>query len=362
MSRKGLKFFAGLATILAFSGPFLMPSSNSMAITQAPGGGAIPAALTALPASTGPDGPGVASAKPVLRLFDAGAEPRQALRYKWVKGAEQLLYATYLTRQDASMGEIKLPTGMNQALTTAMKVVVSDAGAKKSTVTLEIVGSEISANEDGDSPMNAMLKPAMKGMIGIRWTQELSARGETLSSQVKLPGKVDPMIAQMFESFKGNFSEMTTMFPEEPVGLGGWWTITSTQGGMGLSFRLTRTVTVDKIEGDAVTLSTVLSSEAGKQEMKLPAGMSLPGMKMEMLSLRLAGRSSTVTSLQKVLPESSSIDMFTDSEMSFTTDMPGMPEGPKTVVSTMTTKIRLSAAKPDLAPKVIVPAEAPAKK
>jgi len=362
---------------LALSVPSVLSLSAPVAFakpaTPAPTAPAVPAAPTAPVAPAAPTSPAsedkpaapAAPAKPVIKLLEPGAEPRKALRYKLTKGTEQLIDNTTDMAQTMAIGEMKQPTMELPTMTINMKVKVVDVKDGQATITADIAGNDIVGKEGGNPMMVTMMKGAFDGMTGTSLTVTMSDRGEIVPGEIKVPDDAEPMIRQQLESIQQSLGQLALPLPEEPIGSGAKWTVTANMNTGGIDQVVVYTVTVDKIDGDNVTLKTAISSEAGKQEAKLPN--MPPGMKAELQSLKMVGTGSQTSILGMPLPAAALSDATTDVVM--VVDVPGNPAGPQEMSQNIRTKLTIAPgsvkpvakpeAKPDAKP-TDAPASAPA--
>ena len=363
-----------MAAPVAFAKPAapapIAPAAPSAPATPAPAAPAkapeAPLAPAAPAKEEKPAAP-AAPAKPVIKLVEPGAEPRKAIRYKLTKGTEQLIDNTTDMAQTMAVGEMKQPTMELPTMTIYMKVKVVDVKDDQATITADIVGNDIAAKEGGNPMMITMMKQAFDGMTGTSLTVTMSDRGEIVAGEIKVPEGAEPVIRQQLESIQQSLGQLAMPFPQEPIGQGAKWSVTTNMNTGGIDQVVVYTVTLDKVEGDKVMLTTAISSEAGKQEAKLP-GMP-PDMKAELQSLKMTGSGSQTSAMGLPLPAAAASDATTDVVMVI--DAPGNPAGAQELSQNIRTKLGIAPgsvkveAKPEAKPAAVpeaVPAATPAPK
>ena len=75
-----------------------------------------------------------------------------------------------------------------------------------------------------------------------------------LSSKIDVPGGVTGQMRQLVEGFQNSAEQMATPLPEEPVGVGGKWSVTQSLELNGMKLQQTATYTVIELSEERAKL------------------------------------------------------------------------------------------------------------
>jgi uncharacterized protein DUF6263 len=169
------------------------------------------------------------SAKSGVKLIDAGAEPRTALRYHLKAGDKQVVIMTMKVKMDMSMPAAApggTPPAMPAipAITIPMDMTVQSVAANGDITYESVMGEADIKAEAGTTPEVAQaMKTALAGMKGLSSTGVMSNRGVTKKFDMKAPATADAQARQLMDLIKEGTSNLNVPFPEEPVGVGAKW-------------------------------------------------------------------------------------------------------------------------------------------
>jgi hypothetical protein len=264
-------------------------------------------ASLAQPASSAAESGGGAIAAPAqVKLLEAGAEPRKALRLHPAPGDKQSVTMTTKIGMDISAGEkqqaVKLPS-MTLTLEATVKSVSANGDIAYETVISDMSAAE--APESGETP-DAM-KTAMDSIKGVKGAETMSNRGLTKSSSMKLPAaSADPQVRAAFSQLLSGGLSGGIPLPEEPIGPGAKWEVKRHTKAQGISQDHTSTYELVAIEGERLTVKTTATRQAPVQKIQNPA---MRGMQVEVTKLTGSGDGSMTFDLTKVMPLEAAMDM-----------------------------------------------------
>jgi hypothetical protein len=233
-----------------------------------------------------------------LSLVDAGAEPRQVLRYTPRPGATAEYETVSRTQMDMS---ITLPDGQNMAMPMgdAMPAMVMSArntvGKPLPNGMIPVSVEQLGTKLEGaaDPAMAAAMTDAFASLKGMTFQILVDADGKP--AQVDVAGAADPALGTAIQGMADQMGDQLAHFPVEAVGPGAKWTVDMDMSMAGLDMVVQQTVTVVSITGNIVELDTVLDLDMGKGGFEMP-GMP-PGAKPEIKQFEGSGSGRMKTDL-----------------------------------------------------------------
>jgi hypothetical protein len=260
--------------------------------------------------------PTASAAKSAVKLLDAGAEPRKALRLHVKAGDKQTIIMTIKMNMDMSGTNPggqppKIPAMSIPADTTVQSV------AANGDITYESVLEEAGVvDEPGAAPeVVQAIKTQLGKLKGLTSTGVMSNRGMTKKVDIKAPQGADAQMQQITDQIKEGASSMDAPFPEEAVGAGAKWEVKKTVQSQGMSVDQTATYQLVSLDGDRLNTTFTITQSAGNQKIHNAA---MGGAQLNVLELTAKGTGSRTTDLSKLNPSQATMDMHTDmkSEMS----------------------------------------------
>lgn len=210
------------------------------------------------------DGPPGASAPALaVTVRDAGAEPRQPLRYALTAGTRR----SYRLSQAMTMSMASLPKPMETRTKSTLDLeVVSVAADGSADVRSTASASTLEGLGDSGTPAR---------VPGVRSRMRMTARGEMRDVELEYDTKdVDPETRKRLEGMASGMKESlqraAVLLPEVPVGVGARWTLAGTASAMGLTFDTSADVVLLSRDGDVATFETTMTMRAGAQSFTPP--------------------------------------------------------------------------------------------
>jgi hypothetical protein len=258
-----------------------------------------PAATAAGQAGAGAPGTGSAGA---VKLLEAGAEPRVALRLHPKAGDTQSMKMTIKVGTTISVGGNAMPAMKLPAMNILLNNTVKDV-SQNGDISSEMVIADASVPEEAEADAMPQaveaIKSSLNGMKGLTVTATFTSRGQPKETEVKMPTDASPQVRQTMGQMKEMFSQGATVFPEEPVGPGARWEIKQSMKSQGMTIQQTTTNELVSVDGDKVTTKSSLAQQASKQQVESPLA---PGMKVNLLKMSGAGTGNTALDLTQMLP------------------------------------------------------------
>ncbi|HEY0466382.1 MAG TPA: hypothetical protein VGC79_19365 [Polyangiaceae bacterium] len=215
------------------------------------------------PPPTGIFGPGEADkaaakgAPASLTLGSDGSEPRVLLGAPPKPGLKRVGTVDLATQSDPQQGAIPIQFAITlnalkpKTEADAKPKAEGTAGAEPLTqIVVKVTGAKINA-----PGVPADLANAVSKLKGARIEYQVGAAGTALNLRAEVPKGVDPGFKDAVQALSDLLVGVALPFPSKPVGLGGYWMVTSRDLLMGLDVVTYRLVKVEKIEGTLVSLS-----------------------------------------------------------------------------------------------------------
>jgi hypothetical protein len=254
-----------------------------------------------------------ATAGQTVKLLEAGAEPRTALRLHPKAGDKQTLQMTMKMAMDVKMGETQTPSTKLPPMLLTMEATVKDVSpdgdiSYETAITEATVG-----DEPGVMPMVAeAMKKAMTGMKGIGGTGITTSRGINKKTEMKVPADIDPQMKQVMDQMKETFANISSPLPEEAVGAGAKWEVRQPIKSQGMTLNQTATYELVSLEGERLTTKATIAQSAANQKIQSAA---MAGAKVDVTKLTGKSTADTTIDLSQLMPPASTMDMHTEMNM-----------------------------------------------
>ncbi len=261
-------------------------------------------APTTVPQTTPPTTvPAAASAGEgsVATLLDAGAEPRQELRFDYVDGD------TFAFDVETTQSLSQVIDGIEGPPAAPVITRLGQSGTVSLVDGAYVLESTTDSAEglvEGDEATTAQVQLALDDLVGLVERRTVDATGVVLDFILENAEGVDPSVLGPAEGAGEN--GVALAFPVEPVGLGGSWETVAILEINGLTVEQVSTYVVLGIDGTIVDLSVTTS-----QFVAPGSAMDIPGAEATVNAWSAEGRGTITVDLTKV-PATSSIgvDVF----------------------------------------------------
>jgi hypothetical protein len=243
------------AKAVADDEPDLAQAVAAVGARSAANNGVAAGAAAGGPPVNGIFGPGeadkalVKGAPSTLTLGGDGSEPRVQLGPAAKPGSKRTGTLTIASQSDPQQGAI--PISFALSLETQKGKSDSDAGASAPLqVSAKVTGASIKAP---DVPTE--LASAIAKLKGSRVDYQVGPDGAGSNFHYEAAKGIDPAFRDALQGLSDTLAVLALPFPSKPVGLGGFWMVTSRDIVMGLDVVTYRLVKVEKVEGSSVELS-----------------------------------------------------------------------------------------------------------
>ena len=276
--------------------------------------------------------------EPEVRLVEAGSEPRYRLRLGPEPGISQTLRMRLQMGMRMTANGEEGPPQQTPPWEMDMESTVRSI-APNGDVDYTFRVLSVGLGDDPATPpeVREQIQSGLQGLVGLGGTGTLTARGYSKETRLEIPATLPPQQSQTLQGLHQSMKQMSVPLPEEPVGLGGAWEVTSTleQNGLQVGQRIRYEVT--SIDEERVRARVTGEQRADNQPLP-PTGQ--PGTSAELLSLKTELEGETVLQHAGFLPESSRLEGRSVTEVRVTT-----PEG-TTLLATESTMVSSSQLEP----------------
>jgi hypothetical protein len=220
-----------------------------------------------------------ASDKGPMALLDAGAEPRQALRYSPAKGAKGDVQMVRRMEMRQTFAGMDVPAMTMPPLHMVARIEVTDVADNGDiSFTVQYPETLVPETPGVQQMAHQQMTMMLKILEGVTVNGLVSNRGQVKNVEVRKPQGLEGAMAEQVDDMWGWWSHLFLPVPEEPVGAGAKWEMKSTISQRGMSIRQTATYTLKEVKNGEMTLELHLTQEAGGQSMRsasLPPGTSM---------------------------------------------------------------------------------------
>ena len=268
----------------------------------------------------------------MVKLIDAGAQPRKALRYAIPATFKGGMEMTMGISMNMNMGGQAVPITMPAMKMTADLAVTGVAPNGDTSYTMAFSGVSVDTAGGADPMMAQALQGVQSAIQSIKGSATLSNRGLVKSAKIDMgeAGQAQQMIGELSTQLEN----LSTAFPEEPVGVGAKWESRLAMKAAG-QFSFQKTVAeIVSIDGPTVTLKLTIEQTIPSQSITNPA---LPaGVDVQLEGGKGTGTGTSVIHLDSLVPTG---ETNLTSSMSMTMSMSGQSQQ-----MTTETTVKLSIA------------------
>ncbi len=251
-------------------------------------------------------------ARPEVKLLDAGHGAKQQLRVRATRGTSQTLVMA-MKMSMAIEGALSIPAMQLPVMTMSMPAKVTEV-TKSGDVKYDISFAKVDVDGAGAAPaVVEAVKKSTQQLVGTSGHLVVDARNFTTAAEMNFSPNIDPTIRQMMDSMLQSFSQLSAPFPEEAVGVGAKWQVTSQIPAGGVVLKQTVTYTLTALDANRMTASVSLAQKADPQAF---TGPTVPaGVKMRVVTWSGMGTGDLTFEFAKVLATHAALDMSSVAKM-----------------------------------------------
>ncbi|AKJ02478.1 hypothetical protein ATI61_108132 [Archangium gephyra] len=220
--------------------------------------------------------------KQVVKLLDAGAQPRSDISYTLATGrTEQLRMSFNMTRSlrhaEHTAPQLKLPSLEVLLDLTPLEQTGAEWKIKARLAHLDAKGDNTNGSLE-DEKIENEVDPDLAQMKGLSVSFVMSPKGYISQVEYALPEDPDPEDeATLHDLAETLWAEVTTPLPDEPIGIGATWQVLTRTPGSGMDLLQSATYRLESRNGDKVKVSMELEELVANPEVTteaMPEGYS----------------------------------------------------------------------------------------
>ncbi len=224
---------------------------------------------------------------PAVALIDAGAEPRRQLVYVFKKGRRDRVRVTSSTALTLAVGGKTLPTPSMPDVRMLGDVRVLSVGAAGDAWRKLLIDAVELLPPPGSPPLPAALTDSLGSIRGLGGHDRVQPNGLVSSMELDTRHVQDPQLQQLLASLQAALGQMSAPFPDEAVGVGGRWKVSTRVTEQGMPFRQEATYRLESLDGDRGKAHIDIVQHADKGHVALP-GVP-PGVDTTLLGMSSTG-------------------------------------------------------------------------
>ena len=247
---------------------------------------------------------------PVVKLIDAGKDPKKPLRLTAKVGLKRSMVMTMKMAMAMTMGTNAMPMQKLPETRMTMEMKVTNV-APNGDIRYEfkIKKPEVIAGPDSNQMVVDAMKNALKGMEGMSGYAVVTNRGFTKEADISMPANMDPQMKNFMESTKQSLHQIASPLPEEPVGVGAKWETIMKLKQNGMVLDQTATNDLVELKGDTGKINLKIKQNAERQ--KITQG----GVTVDLISLKSTGDGIMNFDLTRLVPSLATVNLHSNSEM-----------------------------------------------
>ncbi|MBW4650150.1 MAG: hypothetical protein KME06_15895 [Kastovskya adunca ATA6-11-RM4] len=249
-----------------------------------------------------------------LQLLDAGAEPRQELRFSPVVNAKQTLTITTNLDMVTAIAGQPIPSFKIPASRMTMETVVTQVDPNGDIhFDFSYTDGDVVADSSASPEVVNAVRSTLQKMVGIKGSYVIDNRGQVKSTNVDLPEDLDPRSKQLLEQVFSSLEQLSSPVPEEAVGIGAKWRVSSSPTFSGMNLNQNTVYELVSLQDNVATLNANIEQEAASQNLSIP-GLPTTA-KLNLKSLDSQGQGQVVMQLDEAMPMRSSISIRSNTAM-----------------------------------------------
>jgi hypothetical protein len=281
---------------------------------------------------------------PLVRLLDAGADPKSDLSYALAKGATQKLSLAMDTAMGVKSNGQSLPQTPLPRMTMLFDSTVAEKNAAGEVrIDWRLTSASVDPNGGQQEQMARALRPQLDTMKGLGTGYWLTPKGHVHDAKPELSPSMPPAAQQIMSGMSQSLESMVTPLPAEAVGAGARWQVVSRITSGGADMLESAVYTLKSRSGARASLDVTFFQLSASDTIKtpqMPAGMSA-----RLKSFASGGTRRTELDLTSVVPESGAMAQKTTMVIAVVGAAPGAAGAPADE-STVETTTAVQMARP----------------
>ncbi len=298
------KLFLLGSLCLLVPGSFILPSlataqTSPQSQTSGQMATPIPAPIPSPPTGQAISNPSII---PITKidLLAAGTGDKKQLRFTPVVNSRQTSILT-LKVNDRSSGAAIPATKLT------MEIVVTQIDPNGD-ISFDFTYKNVDVVAEPGIPPAALepIRSSLAALVGLSGSMVVDSRGQTKSTNLRLPQELDSSTQQIFEQLSSSLGQLYAPLPEEAVGLGARWRTSQELNINGIQLTQSAIYELVSNQNNVLQLKLLVEQEAQSQEVKLPPSPDIPaGFRVQLRSFSNQGEGEMTLQLGQMLPQRS---------------------------------------------------------
>lgn len=214
---------------------------------------------------------------PSVKVLEAGAAPKKALRYKFKAGTVEYLEMDMKMAMAMAMGGKSAPKTELPTIRTVMKVEGKEV-TPEGDLRCTFYADRVEVLKDAQVPpkLRTELEKEIAGLVGMKGKSRISNRGVASETEFELPPNAPEKLKSQLDSMRDAVRQMYVPFPEEEVGKGAKWEVTSRVPLSGAMMDTKMLYTLTKVD-DATANADVETNISAPANQPMQVGQLPPG-------------------------------------------------------------------------------------
>lgn len=218
-----------------------------------------------------------APAQTTVELIEAGATPRQPLRYRFEAGRSERAALDMTMRISLSFAGQQMTLGDVPPIRMLLQMRTAEvAGDGSARLQFELLSAEAEASH----PQAAQINQALAGTKGLSGSYRIDGRGQVSDSQVD-ESATPQAGAAVLEDLERSMQQLSAPFPEEAVGPGARWRVRQNVNNAEMRMSQTAEYTLRSRQGNRVELEVKMVDATLEALGALPPGAKVDSVKIQ---------------------------------------------------------------------------------
>lgn len=237
----GIALFAALASVVAWM--------STAAVAD-------DATVAAAPVANGP----------VVKLIDAGEEPRHVMRLTPNVGDVQFVRYDQKMTMVQTINGAKSPKVVMPTISMTLRIAVTKTDDTK--IHSEFACTEVRIGDDSELPAGVveMMADMLEPMTEWHGSMTADHRGFVHEFESITPENASDLLRQTMDGLKESANQMVSPLPEEAIGVGAKWSTTLAMALNGMELNQTYTTTVTEIDDSSFAYECTVKQSAPEQD------------------------------------------------------------------------------------------------
>jgi len=247
--------------------------------------------------------PTSAGSLPRVVVLDRGAEPRSALRYRYVSGHDATMDMRMTMAAGFSVDGAPVPSTIIPAMHFVAAVQlgeVTPAGSVR--YDFQYRTAEVVKPSDANAATVEQMNASLGGLVGVTGWATVDDRGRAIDGGFISTDDLDPTTQAILADIQRSVAQQSAPLPEEPVGAGARWMLEQHVATSGLVVDQSATYRLDAIDDAGLHLSLDLAQTAAPGPIEQPGAPD--GTSATLLELTSHGSARMTMALVGIIPAS----------------------------------------------------------